>query len=161
MKATERRKTLGSLQLAGLVLGNTWQERIIPGIQVTIIGMTVVFSVLIMLYGILVLLGRFGGGGEAAQPADRHAQTPAGTAAATAAITAAVAAAPGQADAVVSAAAEGVLVAVISAALAATGMEERPALRPAGRARRIPARLGWTLAGRMELLTAREQLPRG
>lgn len=143
---------------AGLVLGNTWQERIIPGLQVTIIGMTVVFAVLILLYGILVLVGRFGGGEGAPRRKDRSEDSPPAEpkvlATESEPPTAAVA------DQAVAETPEGDLVAVIAAAVAAS-MADGQVVHARRPAPAVPAKLGWTLAGRMELLTAREQLPRG
>lgn len=157
---------MAPLQLAGLVLGNTPAERIIPGLQVTVIGMGVVFAVLILLYVILTLVGKLGG--DAASPA-----APAGGLPAPAVIVAPPPAASPAADraaapqAGVSAAAASQepgleqLVAVLAAAIAAatvTGRRRGPA--PSVERRR-GSQPGWALAGRIALQTGRETLPRG
>lgn len=162
----ERRHDVVPWQLAGLVLGNTPQERIGPGLQVTVIGMGVVFSVLILLYFILTLVGRFGA------PQAGESSTGSGTPAPAAMVQLAqavrapemsgAAAQPEAAGQVVPAADDrsaGQLAAVIAAAIAAATADGTPA--PHQVQRRQSAQLGWAMAGRIALHTARETLPRG
>jgi len=162
----ERRHNVVPWQLAGLVLGNTPQERIIPGLQVTVIGMGVVFAVLILLYFILTLVGKFGARQAEAPstgpgtPAPSMAVAPAqpvgsaevstATALPEALIQPVVAADDRSAEQ---------LAAVIAAAIAAATPDGTPP--PHQVQRRQSAQLGWAMAGRIALHTARETLPRG
>lgn len=155
-----------SWQLAGLVLGSTPQERIIPGLQVTVIGMSVVFAVLILLYFILTLVGRFGSGKAAPPSTGSGAPTSSGPVQAAqpvqqAEITAATAQSEMTQHAVQAPddrSAEQ-LAAVIAVAIAAATPDRTPT--PQQVMRRQGVQLGWAMAGRIALHTARESLPRG
>ncbi len=156
------------MELAGLILGDTWQERVAGGLEVTVIGMTVVFAVLILLYYILVLVGRLAGERPARSGEDpATAYTPAAPTvlapAEAEAISEVLAGAPASREAASSdeAGSRERLVAAICATLAAALHSEMPPAVPGPCAAAAPQRLEWTLAGRMDLLTAREQLPRG
>lgn len=120
------------------------------GLTVAAIGMGVVFSVLVLLYGLMVLIGRFGGEGRTrAAPMILSPENTAGPAAGDPA-----------------AFSREQLAAVIAAAVAATTGPQATNLPAAaleavdGRAAHA-RRLSWVLSGRFELLTARERLPRG
>jgi len=155
-----------SWQLAGLVLGSTPQERIIPGLQVTVIGMSVVFSVLILLYFILTLVGRFGAGQAAGPSAGSGTPVSPGPIQPAQAVTqseaTATTAQPEAPQLAVQApddrSAEQ-LAAVIAATIAAASPEGTSAPRQVQR--RQGVQLGWAMAGRIALHTARESLPRG
>lgn len=162
----ERRHNVVPWQLAGLVLGNSPQERVIPGLQVTVIGMGVVFAVLILLYFILTLVGRFGAQ-QAGEPSTGSG-TPAAPAmvqpaqALQAPVVSAATAQPEAPSQVATAADDRSaeqLTAVIAAAIAAATANGNPA--PHQVKRRQSAQLGWAMAGRIALHTARETLPRG
>lgn len=127
------------------------QSTIGTGLEVTAIGMGVVFGVLVLLYGLMVLIGRLSDGpskaGEAtatggAPPAELVEQEP-----------------PGSQQALVAAAVAAALVAAME-----TGAEEQPPPPPPRGpqpARGWRAQMSWELAGRMELVTSRGRLPRG
>ncbi len=136
------------------------------GLEVAAIGMGVVFAVLILLYGLMVLIGRFGyqpspGSGVTAAPVLEPAAEP----------LAAEGSPVGQlaeGDEDEQRTRHAHVVAAVAAALVAAMETEASA---AGQPPAVPDRLkrtkgwrsqmSWELAGRMELVTARARLPRG
>ncbi len=169
---------MGPLQAAVLAqamsMASTLRERMLPGIQVSLLGMGVVFLALILLF----LMVRIAGGSIIAaqrrgQPAGQAPEPEPVLAAGSVLVQegpAAVAAVPAEpADSTPAAGGEqvsgeeqvceGRLVAAISAALAAS-IADLPGAQPALRSEARPARLGWALAGRIESLRAAQRLPR-
>lgn len=148
-------------QLAGLILGSTPQERIGPGLQVMVMGMTVVFVVLILLYGILTLIGLLGRapspGAGRLPPSGTRDTVPQAAEPPTpseASVSAAEQTAPGTAEG------NGPVLAAITAAIAvatASVGAESPAI---GATRAACACPSWALAGRIELHSGRYSLPR-
>jgi sodium pump decarboxylase gamma subunit len=120
-----------------------WGELLSLGLNVTAIGMGVVFLVLILLSSIMVLIGRLGG--QAGDGAPQGGTGSAGT-------TDQAAAVPGPE-----------IAAVIAAAVAAcTQPQGLPGMGPGGAARASQrGELSWVLSGRIEQVTSRERLSRG
>lgn|GEM_PF-1544903 len=157
------------LLAASIDTGDTFIEELIAGLEVTAIGMSVVFSVLILLFFIMVVIGRLFAEAPAAQPqavpqvaagAGDEAELAADVSADVSATEAPLPAGDFGAVAADELAGEQ-LVAVISAAVAAALDQEARAAEPAQRAGQphSPVRAGWVLSGRIERLTARDRMP--
>ena len=145
--------SLWPLLAAPINTGDTWMEEIVAGLEVTLIGMLVVFSVLILLFVLLTLLGRFLGetapapsglplvGESDLQP---EAQAPATQASSDDALSAGPAVPhPGE------------LMAAVAAAIAlAAEPEEAPGRRARREATTTP-RSNWAMAGRIDQVVAR------
>lgn len=156
---------MSDLLLATAVeIGSDTMSKLGVGLVVTVIGMGVVFGVLLLLYGLMVLIGRFGG------PAVARDQS-AGLAAAPAALAESDASdAPVRDEELVMTGATAVgaprraLVVAAVAAVLAAAMESETSAPPVRHGRQAGPRrpqMDWALAGRMELVTARERLQRG
>lgn len=163
--------TIWPLLVAAIDIGETAMEKLIVGLEVTAIGMAVVFGVLVLLCYALIAVGSIVGGRSSrpgpAVPIPSAGDSegpdlvvPSGLDPGTGA---------GPASGEPSSLARGVapgyeLAAAISAAVAA--VVAKPVVWPAASPRpplssRGIAKPGWAWAGRFELITARERLPRG
>lgn len=148
-----RHMALRPLLAAPINTGDTWMEEVVAGLEVTLIGMLVVFSVLILLFVLLTLIGRLLGDtapGPSQLPAagepDLQPETQA-------------LAAQASGDHAVSAVPEvhepGELVAAIAAAIAlATEPGEAPGRRARRQTTKAP-RSSWAVAGRIDQAVAR------
>ena len=153
------------LLAASIDTGDSFIEELIAGLEVTAIGMSVVFSVLILLFFIMVVIGRLFAEAPAPQPqaVPQIAAGPGDEAEPTADVSATEAPLPtGDFGAAMADELAGEqLVAVISAAVAAALDQEARAAEPVQRAGQphSPVRAGWVLSGRIERLTARDRMP--
>jgi Na+-transporting methylmalonyl-CoA/oxaloacetate decarboxylase gamma subunit len=149
---------------AAVQVGADTESRLGSGLIVTLIGMGVVFGVLFLLYGLMVLIGRVGaqqtvrlGSTQAAgssEPDAKHLE-PAACNATVQSQT--------PSDALAGRRNVQIVAAVAAALAAAMESEAPPGFVPPSPRRAGTGRMGmsWALAGRMELVTARERLPRG
>lgn len=176
-----------TLSLTGAVrIGSDAGSRLDAGLSVTVIGMAVVFGVLIVLCGLMVMIGRFAGQPPAGRVSGISVDA-AGSSASSASSAASsdVPAAPGPdepaagqpqdqgtpapaAGCPLTAAGQSahVVAAAVAAALVATmeGEPEAPAApvwSPGQLAAMWRPQVGWAQAGRLELVTSRQRLPRG
>lgn len=153
----ERRGNLLSWLLAApLEAGDGLAEKMNVGLQVTVTGVLVVFTVLILLYFLLVLLGRlFAESPRPPAPSPPPVPAPPADGPSLATPAKEGTTAPTTADGV-----GGETLAAIGAALAV-------ALAPAGPNGQLAAPVrpaktsGWAMAGRIDQMTARERLPHG